>query len=193
MRGGKRKGAGRKPGGPRKMAYATKLPKWLVEWLKTQKNQSRLIEQVLTTYAKEINMISIEIRQGKYEAPTFIVSAREANALAASVNEILTEMIERQKKIWECEGTELPTLTTKERRLEKALDIVGNETTAAMLREDAAATKRIMDYMKADNHRIMGYQIWIQNANHIHVSAYKEIRQKVREAVEEYHENIQPK
>ncbi len=49
MRGGKRKGAGRKPG-VNKISYATKLPRWLVAWLKTRANQAETIEAALVEY-----------------------------------------------------------------------------------------------------------------------------------------------
>jgi len=51
MRGGKRKGAGRKPG-VNKIPYATRLPKWLVAWLQTQTNQAKTIEAALVGYYK---------------------------------------------------------------------------------------------------------------------------------------------
>ncbi len=51
MRGGKRKGAGRKPG-VNKISYATKLPKWIVAWLKTRANQAVTIETALVGYYK---------------------------------------------------------------------------------------------------------------------------------------------
>jgi len=49
MRGGKRKNAGRKPG-VNKIPYATKLPKDLVAWLRTQPNQAQAIEKALRAY-----------------------------------------------------------------------------------------------------------------------------------------------
>jgi len=51
MRGGKRKGAGRKPG-VNKISYATKLPKWIVTWLRSQQNQSVTIETALVEHYK---------------------------------------------------------------------------------------------------------------------------------------------
>ena len=44
--GGKRDGAGRKPG-VNKIPYATKLSKWVVEWLRAQDNQAATIESAL--------------------------------------------------------------------------------------------------------------------------------------------------
>ena len=52
MRGGKRKGAGRKPGVNNKIQYATRLPKWLIAWLQTQTNQAKTIEAALVGYYK---------------------------------------------------------------------------------------------------------------------------------------------
>ena len=51
MRGGKRKGSGRKPG-LNKITYATKLPRWIVAWLTTQTNQAKTIETALVEYYK---------------------------------------------------------------------------------------------------------------------------------------------
>ena len=51
MRGGKRKGAGRKPG-INKISHATKLPRWIVAWLKTRSNQAVTIEIALIEYYK---------------------------------------------------------------------------------------------------------------------------------------------
>lgn len=50
-RGGKREGAGRKPTEHmlKKIPYATKLPRWLVEWLQEQKpNAATIIEDALS-------------------------------------------------------------------------------------------------------------------------------------------------
>lgn len=51
MRGGKRKGAGRKPG-VNKIKYATNLSRWIVTWLKTRANQAVTIETALVEYYK---------------------------------------------------------------------------------------------------------------------------------------------
>jgi len=53
MRGGARKGAGRKPGVTKtrnKISYATKLPGWIVAWLKTRTNQAKTIETALVEH-----------------------------------------------------------------------------------------------------------------------------------------------
>ena len=50
-RGGKRKGAGRKPG-RNKISYATKLSKWVVAWLRTRSNQAVTIETALVEHYK---------------------------------------------------------------------------------------------------------------------------------------------
>lgn len=50
-RGGKRKGAGRKPVDEllKKVPYSTKLPRWLVEWLRKQKpNAATIIEDAVS-------------------------------------------------------------------------------------------------------------------------------------------------
>lgn len=49
MRGGKREGAGRPPIDPQlaKVPVGYKLPRWLVEWLRTQPNQAQAIEDAL--------------------------------------------------------------------------------------------------------------------------------------------------
>ena len=54
MRGGKRKGAGRKPG-VNKISYATKLSREIVAWLKTRKNQAQTIETALVEYKNKEN------------------------------------------------------------------------------------------------------------------------------------------
>jgi len=51
MRGGKRKGAGRKPG-INKISVSTKLTRWIVAWLKTRENQAVTIETALIEYYK---------------------------------------------------------------------------------------------------------------------------------------------
>lgn len=51
MRGGRRKGAGRKPG-VNKISYVTKLPRWIVAWLKTRSNQAVTIETALLEHYK---------------------------------------------------------------------------------------------------------------------------------------------
>ncbi len=59
--GGKRKGAGRPPGTvkkDKKISYATKLPPYLIAWLREQeKPATQLIEQALCEYF-EIKTIS---------------------------------------------------------------------------------------------------------------------------------------
>jgi len=49
-RGGKRKGAGRKPKADKKISYATKLRPDIVGWLKAQENQALEIETALDNH-----------------------------------------------------------------------------------------------------------------------------------------------
>jgi len=51
MRGGARKGAGRKPG-INKIKYSTSLLSWVVDWLKKQPNQALTIETALIEHYK---------------------------------------------------------------------------------------------------------------------------------------------
>lgn len=49
-RGGKRKGAGRKPIPNKKQSYSTKLRPDLIAWLRAQKNAAKIIEGALDEY-----------------------------------------------------------------------------------------------------------------------------------------------
>jgi len=50
MRGGKRKGAGRKPTpeDQKRERITVRLPNWLIKWLKKYKDQGKTIEEALT-------------------------------------------------------------------------------------------------------------------------------------------------